>query len=47
MNISILRYSLFGSARDQEIDHTFVKFIIYPLTMVAGKIIVLSDFHRI
>ena len=44
MNTNILRYSFFGSARDQEVDHTFVKFNIYPLTMVAGKTIVLSDF---
>ena len=37
MNTNILPYSLFGSARDQEVDHTFVKFIIYPLTMIAVK----------
>ena len=30
MNINILRYSLFGIAGSQE-----VKFIIYPLTMIA------------
>ena len=47
MNTNILRYTLFGSAKDQEVDHTFVKFIIYPLTMIAGKTIVLSDFYRI
>ena len=35
MNINILRYSLFGIARCQEVDHTFVKFIIYPLTIIA------------
>ena len=35
MNINILRYSLFSIARGQEVDHTFVKFIIYPLTMIA------------
>ena len=47
MNTNILCYSLFGIARDQEVDHTCVKFIIYPLTMIAGKTIVLSDFHKI
>ena len=26
MNINILRYSLFGIAGGQEVDHTFVKF---------------------
>ena len=31
----ILRYSLFGIAGGQEIDHTFAKFIISPLTMIA------------
>ena len=35
MNINILRYSLFGIAGGQEVNHTFVKFIIYPLTMIA------------
>ena len=35
MNINILRYSHFGIAGGQEVDHTFVKFIIYPLTMIA------------
>ena len=35
MNINILRFSLFGIAGDQEVDHTFVKFIIYPLAMIA------------
>ena len=35
MNISILRYSLFGIAGGQEVDHSFVKFIVYPLTMIA------------
>ena len=35
MNINILRYSLFGIAGGKEVDHTFVKFIIYPLTMIA------------
>ena len=35
MNINILHYSLFGIARGQEVDHTFVKFIIYPFTMIA------------
>ena len=31
LNRNILRYSLFGIAGGQEVDHTFVKFIIYPL----------------
>ena len=35
MSINILRYSLLGIAGGQEVDHTFVKFIIYPLTMIA------------
>ena len=36
MNINILRYSLFGIAGGQEVDLlTFLKFIIYPLTMIA------------
>ena len=35
MNINILRYSLFGIAGGQEVDHVFVKFIIHPLTMIA------------
>ena len=35
MNINILRYSLFGTAGGQEVDYTFVKFIIYPLTMIV------------
>ena len=26
MNINILRYSLFGIAEGQEVDHTFVRF---------------------
>ena len=47
MNTNILRYTLFGFAKDQEVDHTFVKFIIYYLTMIAGKINVVSDFRRI
>ena len=38
MNISILRYSLFGIAGGQEVDHTFVKFTYYPLTIIASKI---------
>ena len=37
MNMNILRYSLFGIAGSQEVDHTFVKFIVYPLTMIALK----------
>ena len=35
MNINILRHSLFGIAGGQEVDHAFVRFIIYPLTMIA------------
>ena len=35
MNINILRYSLFCIVGGQEVDHTFVKLIIYPLTMIA------------
>ena len=35
MNINILRYSLFGIAGGQEVIVTFLKFIIYPLTMIA------------
>ena len=35
MNINTLRYSLFGIADGQEVDHAFVKFNIYPLTMFA------------
>ena len=38
MNVNILHYSLFGIAGGQEVDHTFVKFIIYPLTMIANLI---------
>ena len=33
MNINILCYSLFSVA-GQKVDHTFVKFIIYPVTMI-------------
>ena len=35
MNINILRYPLFGIAGGEEVDHTFVKFMIYPLAMIA------------
>ena len=35
MNINILRYSLFGIAGGQEVDRNFLKFIIYPLAMIA------------
>ena len=35
MNINILRFSFFGIAGGQEVDHTFVKFIIYPFTMIG------------
>ena len=31
MNINILRYSLFGIARDQDVGHTLVKFIVTVL----------------
>ena len=44
MNINTLRYSLFGIAGSQEVDHTFIKFIIYLFRMIAfnlGKHIVL------
>ena len=37
MNINTFRYSLFGIAGGQEVDHTFVKFIIYPLTIVVNQ----------
>ena len=37
MNINILRYSFFGIAGGQEVDHTFVKFIIYSLPTTALK----------
>ena len=30
-----MRYSLVGIAGGQEVDHTFVQFIIYLLTMIA------------
>ena len=35
MKRNILCYSLFGIARGQEVYHTFVEFIINPLTMIA------------
>ena len=35
MNINNLRYSLFGIAGGQEVDHNFVKFIIYSHTKIA------------
>ena len=35
IGLNILRYSLFGIAGGQEVDHTFVKFITYSLTMSA------------
>ena len=38
MNINILRYFLCGIAGGQEIDHIFVKFVIYALTMIALSI---------
>ena len=37
MNVNILRYSLFGIAGGQEVDHILVKFIIYPLTLITLK----------
>ena len=40
MNINILRYSLFSIAGSQEVDHNFVKFIIYPLTMIALQTVI-------
>ena len=45
MNINTLRYSLFGIAGGQEVDHTFVKFIVYPLTMVAFNYTVANANH--
>ena len=36
MNINILRYSLLDIAAGQEVDHTFAKFIIYPLKTIAS-----------
>ena len=35
MNINILRYPLFGIAGGQEVDRNFLKFIIYPLKIIA------------
>ena len=32
---NILRYSFFGIAGGQEVNHTFVKFVIFPITMIA------------
>ena len=45
MNINILRYSLFGIARGQTVGHTFVKVIIYPLTVIALKKYPSSELH--
>ena len=45
MNINILRYSLFGIAGGQEVDHTFVKFKclqISDFSEVACSLILLS-----
>ena len=36
MNIDILRYSLFSIAGGHKVDHTFVKFILYPLTIIES-----------
>ena len=41
MNINIWCYFLFGMAGGLEIDHTFVKFISYPLTMIAFILFIL------
>ena len=38
MNINILRYSFFGITGGHEVDHVFVKYIIYPLPMIAFKL---------
>ena len=36
MNANLLHYSLFGIAGGQEeVNHTYVKFVIYPFTMIA------------
>ena len=43
MNINILRYSLFRIAGSQEVDHPFLKFIIYPLTTIALLILSIFD----
>ena len=40
MYINILRYSLFGIAESQELEHTFVKFVIYPLAMIAYRLFI-------
>ena len=37
MNLHILRYFLFGMAGAQKVNHTFVKFIIYPLAIAIGS----------
>ena len=37
MNIIILNYSLIGIAGGQEVDHTLVRFIIYPFTVIGFK----------
>ena len=42
MNINILRYFFFGIAGGQDVNHTFVKFIIYLFTMNAFN---LEFFH--
>ena len=35
MDMNILLYSLFCITEGQEVDLTYTKFIIYPLTMIA------------
>ena len=44
MNINILRYSHFGIAEGSVVDHTFVKFIIYPLTMIVFILLYLHEY---
>ena len=46
MNTNILRYSRFSIAGSQEVDHIFVKFIIYPLTMIALSLFVLLNSYK-
>ena len=40
-------FSLFGIAGGQEIDRTFVEFIIYPLTMIAFNLEVFLMFYSL
>ena len=39
MNINILRYSLFGIAVGQEVDHTFNKFIYFFQLLIYSQFI--------